>query len=406
MWSSVSIPGRPTYLVVDASRNAGGWEAAFCDRFVSSMRRRKLLMCTPSPVCVERPAELTPYITQQETFNAILLFCHGQGEHTVPGTNLPPPSTLILPLNLDWTSPIFLNMVGFVGTLDSRGSSNTRRSYIPMNIPRLPGVKALITLAPLALSQVAGEPTTDTGAAVKVQSIWDFMVKGGPMMYPLGLCSLIALTVIVERMISMRRRKVIPRDFLPGLNRQMENHATDYAQALAYCQNNGSPIANIFAAAIKRLKGPLEIIEKHIQEAGQREVRKLRKFLRSLSVIASIAPLMGLLGTIFGMIIAFQTVATSGGALGKAELLAKGIYQAMITTAAGLMLAIPVLIAYHWFSAKIDRLVSEMDELTFNFIEEHTEHHLIHDSIRPKLQEIESETDREEDEKKVEAAIA
>lgn len=255
---------------------------------------------------------------------------------------------------------------------------------------------ATILQALVTLGQITGEPAAASDAALRVQSIWDFMLKGGFLMIPLGVCSLIALTIIVERIISMRRSVVIPHDFMPGLNRQFESQPKDYSEALAYCQNNGSPIANIFAAAIKRLNGPLEIVEKHIQEAGQREILKLRKYLRSLSVIAAIAPLMGLLGTIFGMIQAFQTVAISSASLGKAELLAEGIYKAMITTAAGLLLAIPVLIAYHWFSAKIDRLVQEMDELTLNFIEEFAEPNLIEGTTRPKLQKIESAPVEEE----------
>ncbi len=94
---------------------------------------------------------------------------------------------------------------------------------------------------------------------------------------------------------------------------------------------------------------------------------------------------MGLLGTIFGMILAFQTVATSGEALGKAELLAKGIYQAMITTAAGLSLAIPVVVAYHYFSSKIERLVLEMDQLTVEFLEDFTYPDHIASETGPKL---------------------
>lgn len=95
---------------------------------------------------------------------------------------------------------------------------------------------------------------------------------------------------------------------------------------------------------------------------GDRLDFRLRKFLKLLSVIAGIAPLMGLLGTIFGMIRAFSTVASSAEAMGKTELLAKGIYEAMITTAAGLLVAIPVLIAYHLLSARVDRLMLQMDE--------------------------------------------
>lgn len=211
----------------------------------------------------------------------------------------------------------------------------------------------------------------DASSALQVQSVWDFVVKGGPMMVPIIVCSFLAMTVIVERMIALSRRNVIPPEFLPGLEKELEREDSDRSKALDYCRSSDSHVAKIFAVAIRRLDEPRDLLEKHITEAGAREVRKLKKFLRLLSVIAAIAPLMGLLGTIFGMIEAFQTVAISGEALGKTELLAAGIYAAMITTAAGLLLAIPVLIAYHAISAKVDTLVCDMDEMTVDFIEEH-----------------------------------
>lgn len=238
----------------------------------------------------------------------------------------------------------------------------------------------------------------DPGAAVKVESVWDFVTKGGPMMIPIGLCSLVALAVIIERLVSLRRGNVIPSGFLPGLRSALGDGADDRKEALEYCRSNGSPIANVFAAGIKKLGESVELLEKRIQEAGEREVLKLRRYLRLLAVVASIAPLMGLLGTIFGMIIAFQTVATSGEALGKAELLAKGIYQAMITTAAGLMLAIPVLIAYHWISAKIEGLVSEMDRMTVEFVEEYGDAVRVSPEGAPKFRASEAAGDTDEDE--------
>ncbi|MFQ5410758.1 MAG: MotA/TolQ/ExbB proton channel family protein [Phycisphaerae bacterium] len=210
-----------------------------------------------------------------------------------------------------------------------------------------------------------------SAAATQIQSVWDFVVKGGPMMIPIGLCSLFAVGLIVERLTSLRRRSVIPPDFLPGLKAALEDNGNGRAKALDYCDSVNSPLGDLFAAGIRRLSESVELLEKHVQEAGQRAVFKLRKYLRALSVIGSICPLMGLLGTIFGMIKAFQTVASSAEALGKTELLAEGIYQAMITTAAGLLVAIPVIIAYHFLSAKIDRLVEEMDRMALEFIEEY-----------------------------------
>jgi biopolymer transport protein ExbB len=202
-------------------------------------------------------------------------------------------------------------------------------------------------------------------------SVWDFVVRGGLMMIPIGLCSLIALAVVIERFVSLRRGNVIPGDFFAGLKRVLEKHPEDRQKALDYCKSNPSPVANVFAAGIKRLGGPIELVEKHITEAGEREMLKLRKFSRALSVIAAVTPLMGLLGTILGMIKAFQTVAVSAEALGRTELLAEGIYEAMITTAAGLVVAIPVLVAYHWITGRIEKLVMEIDQLTVEFVEDH-----------------------------------
>lgn len=206
-------------------------------------------------------------------------------------------------------------------------------------------------------------------SAASVQSVWDFMVKGGLLMIPIGICSLVALAVIVERAISLRRRNIIPPDFMDGLKTAFGNNGRNRSAALEHCERSATPIARIVTAAIRRLNEPREQLEKHIEQAGQREVSKLRKYLRSLAVIVSVAPMLGLLGTVFGMIEAFQTVAASAEALGRTESLAKGIYEALVTTATGLMVAIPALIGYHWISAKIDRLVAEMDALTVEFVD-------------------------------------
>ena len=217
------------------------------------------------------------------------------------------------------------------------------------------------------------DTTTEATSTVAIETLMDFIVKGGVMMIPIGLCSLVALAVFLERMMSLRRNKIIPPSFLPGLMKVLGDVRSNGKEAIEFCRRYNCPVANVFEAGIKKLHAPVEILEKHIQDAGQREVLKLRKNVRVLSVIAAISPLLGLLGTIFGMIMAFQTVALSADALGKTELLAEGIYMAMITTAAGLSVAIPVLIMYHWISAKIERLVMEIDGMTVEFIEKFAE---------------------------------
>lgn len=210
-----------------------------------------------------------------------------------------------------------------------------------------------------------------TSSAV-VESVWDFLIKGGPVMIPIGICSLVAFSVTVERIISLRPKHIVPPSFLQGLMAVIDDD--DRQAALQYCRRSQSPTSRLIEEGVKRLGEPVDMLERHVQEAGQRQAFHLGKHLRILSVIALITPLLGLLGTIFGMINAFQTVAASAGALGKTELLAKGIYQAMITTAAGLSVAIPVLISYHWISAIIERRVSEMDQAAVTFIGRYAEH--------------------------------
>jgi biopolymer transport protein ExbB len=227
------------------------------------------------------------------------------------------------------------------------------------------------TLSSTAIFMLAQAPPATVDTAVQVTSIWDFILKGGVMMIPIGLCSLVTIAVAADRAISLRTSAVIPPTFLPGLKKKLDESADDPAASLAYCKKHDSPVARVFSAGVKRLGLPLEILERHIAEAGERELFKLRKNMRALSIIAAISPLLGLLGTIFGMIAAFQTVAVSGDALGRTELLASGIYEALITTAAGLIVALPALIMYHWLSAKIDKLINEIDLLTLDFIESH-----------------------------------
>jgi len=263
-------------------------------------------------------------------------------------------------------------------------------------------IGAVLGLAQGVLAQ--NDPTAGTETTTYLGSVWDQVVKGGPMMIPIGMCSFVAMTIAIERLVSLRRKQVLPPGFLSELNDHLDNGEDDYAKAIGYCERNGSPIAQVFAAALKRMGQSIETIEKHIAHAGEGVVFKLRKNLRALAVIASIAPLLGLLGTVFGLIIAFQTVANSADALGKTELLAKGIYQAMITTAAGLMLAIPSLIAYYYFNAKIEHLVREMDVMSVEFVERHAHRTAGVEAVGPKLSALDADAVEEEEKAAVASA--
>ncbi|MBL9148209.1 MAG: MotA/TolQ/ExbB proton channel family protein [Phycisphaerae bacterium] len=207
-------------------------------------------------------------------------------------------------------------------------------------------------LSPLVLAATPPNSLSTMG------TIWDLTLKGGPVMIPIAIVSLVGLAIVIERLVSLRRARVVPPDFVAGLRASLESGPD---AALERCRASSLPIARVAAAALERWDRPQEEVADAIAEAGVREAVGLRKNLRGLSVVVAVSPLLGLLGTIFGMIGAFRTVAASAEALGRTELLAAGIYEAMVTTAAGLVVAIPALLAYHWISAKADALSLAID---------------------------------------------
>lgn len=231
-----------------------------------------------------------------------------------------------------------------------------------------------LTVSASLLAQLASPPAAvpaGPAASLKVESVWDFIVKGGPTMIPIGLLSLVALAVVIEKLLILRQRNIIPPNFISGLNALLKDRG-DRARAIEYCKTNSSPIANVLCAAVKRLDEPTELMEKHIDEAGQRELVRLRHRMRLMSALPQVSTMLGLVGTIFGMIKTFQAVAASGESIGKTERLAQGIYEAWTTTASGLLVAIPVMVAYHVLMGRIDARVSELDRVTLEWVEEHT----------------------------------
>ena len=230
--------------------------------------------------------------------------------------------------------------------------------------------------APAAAAPAAAAPAPAEGEApaqgptdrLKPPTVFELLDQGGPVMYPIYACSILALAFAIERAISLRRGRILPPAFILNVRGLLAARPVDREKVLTYCQANPSPISRIFQAAVKRLRRPLPEIEKTIEDAGAKEVRLLRRNCRVLSGVAYIAPLLGLLGTVLGMIKCFSQVST-GEALGRAERLAGGIYQALVTTAGGLTVAIPAAVLYLMFTAKIEKLVGEMDDLSLEFVE-------------------------------------
>ncbi len=173
--------------------------------------------------------------------------------------------------------------------------------------------------------------------------------SGGPMLIPLAACSFLLFLFAFERSISLRRGRVIPKPFVRRLLAQIEDEALEPEEALQKCRDNGSPIAEVFAAGIMKWNRPAVEVEQAIIDTGERVAQGLRRYLRLFNGISTISPLLGLLGTVLGMISAFNAIA-SASAMGRPELLAKGISQALLTTAAGLSVAIPAIVTYLYFA--------------------------------------------------------
>ncbi len=186
------------------------------------------------------------------------------------------------------------------------------------------------------------------------------MQEGGILMYPIALCSVVMLAFAFERLVALRRGRVIPKPFVTRLLQQIRQGQLDRRQALALCQDNASAVALVCAGAIRKWGRPAVEVEQAILDAGERATYGLRAHLRVFNAVATIAPLLGLLGTVFGMIQAFNAVAASD-ALGRPELLASGVAQALLTTAFGLTVAIPALLVYYVFTSRVDRLITEID---------------------------------------------
>jgi biopolymer transport protein ExbB len=228
----------------------------------------------------------------------------------------------------------------------------------------------LLMIANLAQAQTRpASPSTQATTVVTHPpdiSFLQLLLKGGWIMIPIGLMSMFGLALILERFVALRRGKIIPRRFLRDLKKIAPQGAENREAALRYCREHPSPIARIMAAGLRKLPQGQAAVERAIEDSGGVEVQRLRHNMRMMYGLTVITPMWGLLGTVSGMIDAFRITASAQG-LGKAELLAKGIYEALVCTYAGLLVAIPILLVYYIFIRKIERYVSEMNELSIDF---------------------------------------
>jgi biopolymer transport protein ExbB len=193
----------------------------------------------------------------------------------------------------------------------------------------------------------------------------DWLVKGGPVMVPILGGSILALAIFFERLWALRRERVVPDTFLARIDELVAKG--DHPAALRACRDADNPMAHVLAAALAEPTRPRAEMREAVEEVGKVQGAGLERWVEAVGTIAAIEPLMGLLGTVFGMISVFQKVEELG--LGDPSGFAAGIWQALITTAAGLTIGIPALIGYRYLLARVERLLLEMEERTFAVVE-------------------------------------
>ncbi len=221
---------------------------------------------------------------------------------------------------------------------------------------------AVIALPLAAQGPNDAAPGGKTETAIPDRNLLEIIHSGGIPMYPILLCSFILLVFTFERAISLRRGHVIPRPFVKRFLHQLNEGTLTADEALQRCEEDGSAVATVFAGAVRKWGRSAVEVEQALIDAGERVTNGLRRHLRVLNAVATVSPLLGLFGTVVGMIQAFNVIAYDG-AMGRAELLAGGISQALLTTAAGLLVAIPALIIYLYFVSCVDRRIMEIDAL-------------------------------------------
>ena len=195
--------------------------------------------------------------------------------------------------------------------------------------------------------------------------MWEIIQAGGPVMWPIILCSVGAAAIILERLWTLQEKRVIPRELTNKVWKLVETRTLTERHIEALEHN--SPLGRVLAAGLANRDKGRELMKEVIEDTGRHVVHELERFLNSLGTIAAITPLLGLLGTVTGMISAFEAITTQG--VGDARVLSGGIGEALITTAAGLIVAIPSLIGYRYLRGKVDMLVVEMEKEAIKLVQ-------------------------------------
>jgi len=188
--------------------------------------------------------------------------------------------------------------------------------------------------------------------------MWEIIRAGGPVMWPIILLSVVALAIIAERLYSLQESRILPEDLTDKIWKLVESNQVSDKHLLALAEN--SALGQVLAAGLANRYRPRQYVKEAIEDTGRHVVHELERFLNTLGTIASVSPLLGLLGTVIGIITAFSAITQQG--VGDPKVLSGGIGQALISTAAGLIVAIPSLIGYRYLKGRVEQLVVKMEK--------------------------------------------
>ena len=188
--------------------------------------------------------------------------------------------------------------------------------------------------------------------------MWELVRAGGPFMWPIILCSIIAAAIVFERLWTLQERRVLPPDLTRRVWQLVETGQVSDKVIAALEQN--SPMGRLLAVGLQHHHRAREILRERLEDAGRHIVHDLERFLNTLGTIAGISPLLGLLGTVTGIIKSFNAISVGG--MGDPRLLSVGISEALVCTAAGLCVAIPSLICYRYLRGRVDRILVQMEK--------------------------------------------
>jgi biopolymer transport protein ExbB len=199
-------------------------------------------------------------------------------------------------------------------------------------------------------------------------TVLQLLLRANPMLWPLGACSVLTLGVALERLLALRKKRVVPGEFIDRFLERLAAGKLDRDRALELCKANDSPAARVFAQVVKAWGQPGTAIRQNLSYDSAGEIVEMKRNLRVLSGLATLGPLLGLLGTVVGIIQSFDAL---GGRIGPArgEALAQGISLALVATAFGLVIAIFAVSAYYFLLNRVDILVRELDDRTRQVIE-------------------------------------